>query len=275
MLERLLLVSAHRSAIRQRRRRTPSAIIARFSHQAPEMVAALLKVERTGHRTRTPGESNTTSPAARAARACATARSRSPRRASARPWARAPAPARGAVSPIRYAAAQRSATAAPAARSPRPCRARPDHVHAALEAADADDRRSDVGRLGVVDVESRRRRVATSSSRCATPANVSSPSRTAPRVDAARQRTAAAAIAFSRLCGPRSRMSAAAITGSPRHHSMPLRGRRASAPRPAAPKLTKAPRGRRPQRRRARGPPGTIASVPAAGGRRSRSLAAR
>ena len=72
---------------------------------------------------------------------------------------------------------------------------------------------------------------ATCSSRCGRPAKSAAPRaprRSTPRASAA----AAAAIAFSRLCGPRSRSSDASSNGSPCHTSRPLRGEGRSRARP-------------------------------------------
>ena len=73
----------------------------------------------------------------------------------------------------------------------------------------------------------------TSSSRCATPAKPCSAARTAAGSIPRASVTAAAASAFSRLWAPRSRMSATAITGSPRHVRCP--SRTAASARPSAP----------------------------------------
>ena len=105
-------------------------------------------------------------------------------------------------------------------------------MHAARERADADERRGDVGRLGVVDVEDA--------------VDASRPPRAGARrraKGAAPARTASGSIPRASVDGggghrvldgcaaPRSRISAAAISGSSSHHSWPARSRELGARR--------------------------------------------
>src|SRR3954454_251375 len=90
----------------------------------------------------------------------------------------------------------------------------------------------------------------TSSRRCSTPRNVRRPSRTASVTTPRARQTAAAAIAFCRLCAPRRRSSLVASSGSSAHQSCPLRSaisastpvpkhtRRAQPPRSSTPSPT-------------------------------------
>ena len=202
VLERLLPGPGHQTTIRQHgsdasRRRGRSA-----AHERLEVVAARLE-ERYWSNDAQAGDSSTTSPGARRR---ARPRPRAPGRRTRGPARRpAPAPRPAGRAPRRSGTRRARARPAPrrAARSPRAL-PRPPRITwtPAGERADADDRGRHVRRLGVVDVERRRRPGATSSSRCATPAKVASAG--AHRVGGSTPRasvTAAAAIAFSTVVG--------------------------------------------------------------------------
>ena len=152
---------------------------------------------------------------------------------------------RSASSPIRYTRAQRSLTASPSgAKSwPLPCPPRIRCTGARRTRASADERRGDVRRLGVVDVEDAVERrdlleaVRDAGERARARATAS---RSMPRASAT---AAAAAIAFATLWRPRRRSSSSAISGSSSHHSAPLARQLRGGPTP---------------KRRAGAPPGVV-----------------
>ena len=228
-------------------RRTPSGVQRRSGTRRAEVVSALL-VRAVLVVGRAAGTSSTTSPPARGSAARARTRVSRSLRVVDRDAAVGPAPRAGAARSRRSGRrrVQRSLTGSRERREVRALLAAAgDQVDAAREGADADLGRRHVGRLRVVDVGDAvdRRRSPRAGAR--RPRRSSSASRTAAGSSPRARQTAAAAIAFSRLCGPRRRISAAAISGSPRQHSVPSRWAR-SGSAPAAPRARarRSPRGR-------------------------------
>ena len=215
MLERLLPGPGHQTGFDSRRPDASGIRRARCARRARsaagerlEVLAALARRSGTGRRRRRPARAARPRPRPRAARAAAIACSRSPQSCAGTPAAPA---RRGAARLLadQVCGRQRSATAATQRRVVLLlAAAAEDRVDPAGERADADDGRGDVGRLGVVDVEdaldARRPPPAGARRRRTRAAPRATAAGSTPRASA----TAAAAIAFSRLCAPRSRISA-------------------------------------------------------------------